>query len=153
MAEFDTSAVRTLLAEARVKASENSCDGLISYDAYTSVVGAAEMLLQVIDHLQKDTARLREGLAEALRMVSAHPGRGSAKTSPVYAAMEDWSQAIAETRAMQQADYRGKYVTVDGSGVYKCVGQNFYTREVTLETPFGRVEISVGRVEITGGAA
>lgn len=67
--------------------------------------------------------------------------------------MNVWEKAIVEARAMQQSDYRDKYVTVDGSGVYKCVGQNFYTREVTLETPFGRVEVSVGRVDIAGGVA
>ncbi|MEK5178459.1 hypothetical protein [Paenibacillus odorifer] len=67
--------------------------------------------------------------------------------------MDLWAKAIAEAREMLQADYRDKYVAVDGSGVYKCVGQNFYTREVTLETPFGRVEVSVGRVKIAGGVA
>ncbi|WP_342480467.1 hypothetical protein NST07_25980 [Paenibacillus sp. FSL L8-0340] len=62
--------------------------------------------------------------------------------------MSDWEKAIAEARAMQQRDYRDKYVTVDGSGVYKCVGQNFYTREVSVETPFGNVAVSVGRVAV-----
>lgn len=67
--------------------------------------------------------------------------------------MGDWAKALAEVREMLQSDYRDKYVTVDGSGVYKCVGQNFYTRQVTLETLFGRVEVSVGRVETAGGVA
>jgi hypothetical protein len=71
--------------------------------------------------------------------------------------MDMWEKAIAEARAMQQSDYRDKYVTVDGSGVYKCVGQNFYAREVTVETPFGLVEVSVVRVEVApyfnGGVA
>ncbi|WP_449600354.1 hypothetical protein [Paenibacillus sp. Marseille-Q9583] len=62
--------------------------------------------------------------------------------------MSTWEKAIAETRAMQQDDFRDKYVTVDGSGVYKCVGQNFYMRMVTLETPFGNIEVAVERVEI-----
>lgn len=63
--------------------------------------------------------------------------------------MDAWEKAIAGVRAMQQDDFRDKYVTVDGSGVYKCVGQNFYMREVSVETPFGNVAVSVGRVEVS----